>query len=108
MPDSSAAIEDGVISTNIPARLDRLKWSGFHTRIILALGITWLLDGLEVTIAGSVSGALRSSPSRQLSEPEVGWSASAYRVCAVLGSLIFGWLTARWARRKRGDATLGL
>ncbi len=108
MPDTSATEPDGLVRTDIPARLDRLKWSGFHTRIILALGITWVLDGLEVTIAGSVSGALRASPSLHLTEAEVGWSASAYLAGAVAGALIFGWLTDRLGRRKLFYATLGL
>src|ERR1700694_3459892 len=51
--------DDRVIETSIPARLDNLTWSGFHTRVVLALGITWILDGLEVTLAGTLSGALK-------------------------------------------------
>jgi hypothetical protein len=47
-----------VVETSIPARLDDLRWSGFHTRVVLALGITWILDGLEVTLAGALSGSL--------------------------------------------------
>ena len=53
---------DRIIETSIPARLDNLRWSGFHTRVVLALGITWILDGLEVTLAGALSGALKESP----------------------------------------------
>ncbi len=53
---------DRIIETSIPARLDALTWSGFHTRVVLALGITWILDGLEVTLAGALSGALKESP----------------------------------------------
>ena len=49
---------DRIVETTIPSRLDRLRWSGFHTRVVLALGITWILDGLEVTLAGALSGAL--------------------------------------------------
>src|SRR6476620_6331670 len=51
-----------IIETDIPARLDALHWSGFHTRVVVALGITWILDGLEVTLAGALSGALKESP----------------------------------------------
>jgi MFS family permease len=97
-----------IVQTDIPARLDRLSWSGFHTRIVLALGITWVLDGLEVTIAGSVSGALRASPTLQLSETQIGLSASAYLIGAVVGALFFGWLTDRLGRRRLFFATLGL
>ena len=53
---------DRIIETSIPARLDNLRWSGFHTRVVLALGITWILDGLEVTLAGALSGALKDFP----------------------------------------------
>ena len=53
---------DGVIETDIPLRLDSLLWSGFHTRVVTALGITWILDGLEVTLAGALSGAVKESP----------------------------------------------
>src|SRR5690349_4214043 len=59
-PDAPAP--DNVIATDIPARLDALTWSGFHTRVVIALGITWVLDGLEVTLAGALSGALKQSP----------------------------------------------
>ena len=64
--------------TDIPARLDRLPWGRFHTLVIAALGITWILDGLEVTLAGSVSGALQSSPVLHLSDAEIGLTASLY------------------------------
>src|SRR5947208_17124 len=57
MPDTAAVIE-----TDIPARLDRLPWTRFHTLVVVALGITWILDGLEVTLAGSIAGALQESP----------------------------------------------
>ncbi|MET0934640.1 MAG: hypothetical protein ABWX83_01525, partial [Luteibacter sp.] len=53
---------DGVLETDVPARLDRLAWGRFHTLVAVALGITWVLDGLEVTITGSIAGALKSSP----------------------------------------------
>src|ERR1700746_97534 len=56
---TAEAGDDRVIETDIPSRLDHLTWSGFHTRVVLALGITWILDGLEVTLAGSPPGALR-------------------------------------------------
>ena len=64
--------------TRIPERLDRLPWSAFHTRLVVALGITWVLDGLEVTLAGSVASALQESPALRFSDVQVGLSASAY------------------------------
>jgi hypothetical protein len=61
-----------IIETDIPARLDRLTWSRFHTWVVAALGITWILDGLEVTLAGSVAGALQVSPVLHFTEAEIG------------------------------------
>ena len=55
---AAARTDERIIETTIPSRLDALTWSGFHTRVVLALGITWILDGLEVTLAGTLSGAL--------------------------------------------------
>ena len=81
---------DGVIETSIPARLDALRWGGFHTRVVAALGITWILDGLEVTLAGALSGALKESPTLQFSNFDVGLANSAYLAGAVLGALGFG------------------
>jgi len=100
--------DDRVIETSIPARLDSLRWSGFHTRVVLALGITWILDGLEVTLAGALSGALKESPTLQFSNFEVGVSNSAYLAGAVLGALGFGWLTDRIGRKKLFFITLAV
>jgi MFS family permease len=99
---------DRIIETSIPARLDLLRWSGFHTRVVLALGITWILDGLEVTLAGALSGALKESPTLQFSNFDVGFSNSAYLAGAVLGALGFGWLTDRIGRKKLFFITLAL
>ena len=97
-----------VIETSIPARLDDLRWSGFHTRVVLALGITWILDGLEVTLAGALSGALKESPMLRFSNFEVGFANSAYLAGAVLGALGFGWLTDRIGRKKLFFITLAV
>ena len=94
------------ITTDIPARLDRLRWSRFHTLVVVALGITWILDGIEVTLAGAVAGALKSSPTLHLSNADVGLAASAYLAGAVGGALLFGWLTDRLGRRKLFFITL--
>jgi MFS family permease len=99
---------DRIIETSIPARLDNLRWSGFHTRVVLALGITWILDGLEVTLAGALSGALKESPTLRFSNFDVGFSNSAYLAGAVLGALGFGWLTDRIGRKKLFFITLAL
>jgi MFS family permease len=99
---------DRVIETSIPSRLDNLRWSGFHTRVVLALGITWILDGLEVTLAGALSGALKESPTLQFSNFDVGLANSAYLAGAVLGALGFGWLTDRIGRKKLFFITLAV
>ncbi len=100
--------EDRVITTDIPSRLDALDWGGFHTRVVLALGITWILDGLEVTLAGALSGALKQSPVLHFSNFDVGFANSAYLAGAVFGALGFGWLTDRIGRRKLFFITLAL
>src|SRR5579871_6482879 len=97
-----------VVETSIPFRLDALRWSGFHTRVVLALGITWILDGLEVTLAGALSGALKQSPVLHFSNFEVGFANSCYLAGAVLGAFGFGWLTDRIGRKKLFFITLAL
>src|SRR5256886_4447850 len=99
---------DRVVEPSIPARLDCLRWGGFHTRVVAALGITWILDGLEVTLAGALSGALKESPTLQFSNFDVGLANSAYLAGAVLGALGFGWLTDRIGRKKLFFITLAL
>src|SRR5918911_397815 len=97
-----------IIETDIPARLDRLPWTRFHTLVVAALGITWVLDGLEVTLAGSIVGALEESPVLRFTEVEIGLVASAYLVGAVCGALLFGYLTDRLGRKRLFMVTLGL
>jgi MFS family permease len=97
-----------MIETDIPARLDRLPWSRFHSLVVAALGITWILDGLEVTLAGSIAGALQQSPVLRFTPAEIGAVSSAYLVGAVLGALLFGYLTDLLGRKKLFMVTLGL
>ncbi|HEX2216508.1 MAG TPA: MFS transporter, partial [Xanthobacteraceae bacterium] len=104
--EKSSSENAAVVETDIPARLDRLPWGRFHTLVVVALGITWILDGLEVTLAGTVSGALKASPVLQFSNIDVGIAGSAYLAGAVLGALFFGWLTDRWGRKKLFFITL--
>src|SRR5882757_11123207 len=94
--------------TDVPARLDRLPWSRFHRLVVVALGITWILDGLEVTLAGSVAAALQTSPRLHLTAEQVGLTGSAYLVGAVLGALFFGHLTDRFGRKKLFTVTVGV
>jgi len=97
-----------IVETDVPARLDRLAWGAFHTRVVLALGIAWVLDGLEVTLAGAVAGALQLPSGLSLTEVQVGASASAYLAGAVAGALFFGWLTDRLGRRRLFFVTLAV
>jgi len=97
-----------IVETAVPARHDRLRWGRFHTLVVAALGITWVLDGLEVTLAGAVAGALKESPVLQLSNAEVGLASSFYLAGAVLGALLFGWLTDRLGRKRLFFITLAV
>ena len=101
-PQASAA----VVATDIPARLDRLPWGRFHTLVVVALGITWILDGLEVTLGGAISPALKESPQLRFSNADVGLASSAYLAGAELVALFFGWLTDRLGRKRLFFITL--
>jgi MFS family permease len=94
--------------THIPARLDRLPWHKFHWLVVIALGITWSLDGLEVTLNGAISGVLQEPRVMNFSAPQIGSIASAYLVGAVAGALVFGYLTDRWGRKRLFFITLAI
>ena len=96
------------LETLVPARLDALPWGRFHTLAVIALGVTWVIDGLEVTLAGSIAGALEASPSLHMSSADIGLASSFYLSGAVMGSLYFGWLTDQLGRRPLFFITLGL
>jgi len=102
------AASDAIVETDIPARLDALPFGRFHLLVIVALGITWILDGLEVTLAGALSGELTQSSGLGLSNSQIGIAASSYLCGAVLGAFIFGWLTDRLGRKKLFFITLAL
>ena len=106
----STAGELGTIETNIPARLDRLPWSRWHWRILIGLGTVWILDGLEVTIVGSIAGAISAKGSGiNISAADVaGWAASMYVAGACVGALLFGQLTDRFGRKRLFMITLGV
>jgi MFS family permease len=98
--DSSERRGEGeAIQTDIPARLDRLPWSRFHWLVVMALGITWILDGLEVTIVGAIGPVLEGRQTLSLTATQVGNAASTYVIGAVFGAVLFGWLTDRFGRR---------
>jgi MFS family permease len=88
------------IRTTIPARLDRLRWSPFHTRLVLGLGTAWILDGLEITIASSVTSKLTQANTLALSTSQASAIGTAYLVGEVIGALVFGRLSDKLGRRK--------
>ena len=105
-PSLDRGADRPAISSDIPARLDRLPWSRFHILILIGLGITWILDGTEVTIVGAIAPVLRDREMLGLSTAQIGNAASAYVAGAVIGALVFGWLTDRFGRRTVFYATL--
>lgn len=94
------------VETDIPARMDRLPWSRFHLLIVAALGTGWILDGLEVTIVGSIGPILQDKRTLALSDQAIGTVAAFYVAGAVTGAVLFGWLTDRFGRRVIFRATL--
>ena len=103
------AVETGRITTDIPARLDRLPWSRWHWLVVIGLGTVWILDGLEVTIVGSMSDALADPKTGLgLSSFDVGLAGAVYVAGACIGALFFGQLTDRFGRKKLFLITLAV
>lgn len=96
------------VTSTVPARLDALPWSRWHTRLVVALGITWMLDGLEVTLVGSLGPALTRADTLGLSVEQVGLAGTAYLAGAILGALLFGHLADVHGRKKLFVVTLAL
>jgi MFS family permease len=96
----AAPQEAETFETLIPARLDRLPWSPFHTLLVMGLGITWILDGLEVTLMGAISAVLERPDVMHFSAEQIGFLSSCYLAGAVIGSIVFGHLTDRFGRRR--------
>src|SRR5690349_12916322 len=96
------------VFTDVPSRLDRLPWSRFHWHVVIALGITWILDGLEVTLVGSLSPTIAGPDGLSLTPTQVGLSASAYLAGAVVGALAFGRATDRFGRKRLFSITVGV
>ncbi len=104
--DAANSPPNAIVTTDIPARLDALPFGRFHLLVIIALGITWILDGLEVTLAGALAGELKQSSALGLSNAQIGLAGSCYLAGAVLGAIFFGWLTDRLGRKKLFTITL--
>jgi MFS family permease len=97
-----------LVRTDIPERLDALPWSAWHWRIVLALGVSWMLDGLEVTLVGSLGAVLQRPDTLGLSAAEVGLAGSSYIAGAVAGALFFGRLADRLGRKRIFLVTMGV
>jgi MFS family permease len=106
--DAIRSRSGAIVATDAPSRLDALPFGRFHVLVIVALGITWILDGLEVTLAGALSGELTQSSALGLSNSQVGLAGSSYLCGAVLGAFFFGWLTDRLGRKKLFFVTLAV
>jgi MFS family permease len=103
-------VETGRITTDIPARLDRLPWARWHWLVVIGLGTVWILDGLEVTIVGSLSDVLKmpKGVGLGLSSSQIGQAGAIYVAGACLGALFFGQLTDRFGRKRLFLITLGV
>ncbi len=104
-----SGVQTGTVRTNIPARMDRLPWARWHWLVVLGLGTVWILDGLEVTIVGSIAGRLTEKGSGlSITSGQIGLAAGVYVAGACVGALFFGYLTDRLGRKKLFMITLGV
>jgi len=105
---SSPPVTPVAIDTAIPFRLDRLPWSRFHWRLVMALGITWVLDGLEATVVGSLGPVLQSPATLGFTASQLGLAGTLYLAGAIGGALLFGYLTDQLGRKRLFTVTLGI
>jgi MFS family permease len=108
MTTSAPSTSPQTVRTDVPARMDRLPWAAFHWRVVIALGIAWVLDGLEIQMAATIGPVLQDKATLGLSSSHVGLIASIYLLGEVVGALVFGRLTDKLGRRKLFLFTLGL
>src|SRR5258706_2112861 len=102
-------LQTGTTRTDVPARLDRLPWARFHWMVVIGLGTVWILDGLEVTIVGSIAPRMTEAGSGiAISTAQIGTAAAVYVAGARAGALFFGQLTDRFGRKKLFLITLGV
>lgn len=102
------AARGSVIQSDVPARLDALEWSRWHRRVVIALGITWILDGLEASLIANLAPTLEDPRTLGLRAAQVGIANSTYLIGQVVGALVFGHLTDRFGRKRLFLITLGL
>src|ERR1700761_5540790 len=107
MASASGPVDGPAIRSAIPARIDRLPWSRFHMRIVMALGVAWILDGLEITIAANVGSDLTLRNTLNMSAGAVSDIAWWYLIGEVIGALFFGRLSDKLGRRNLFMITLG-
>src|SRR3954452_4976939 len=108
MTTTNQAPAPGAIRSLIPARIDRLPWSPFHTRMVVALGVAWILDGLEITVAGAVVALLTKQEALGISSTQAGLIATVYLAGEVAGALSFGSLSDKLGRKKLSIITLAV
>ncbi len=106
---STTSVQQGVIRSTIPARIDRIPWNSFHTRLVVALGVAWILDGLEITIAANIGPTMEKASALHMSPSAVGLATgTVYLLGEVVGALFFGRLSDAWGRRRLFMVTLGV
>jgi len=106
---NGASASHGAVESRIPSRMDRLPWARWHWLVVFALGITWILDGLEVTIVGNIAGRLAEPDSGlNLTEGQIGLAAGIYIAGACTGALFFSYLTDKYGRKRFFLITLGV